>query len=327
MRSPLPIGLRIGRRDTLKRNGTLRRLFNGRQYRVRNNALEVGFRFQAQHEGQIERFLKNKKSKSLLLEMDEERTDFVLTDNYAALCVDEWITETKIIMTKHTSRLVELVRAVEAALLWRPEEVEDMDTSCAIPPRDVRNAGSSTNDGKMISDDGQDLPGDPKAAEPPLNPASRLLDDMEKSGDLVAEGTFTLSREAAKAKIRDFQFKTQYESIPELVQAACFKNAKSFSVEIEATRIILTFDGEPFSMDDISSMHQQIFTTAKDRAGLARRQLALGVNMAMGFNPRQIHLVSGSRGKSRPHSALMHRTTGSRHPWIGTARGSSFGSL
>ena len=103
-----------------------------------------------------------------------------------------------------------------------------------------------------------------------------------------------------------FQLATPQEYVLLLVQAATLKGASRLEFEIDADDMHFSFDGEPFTRDDLEQVFSSLFTRADTLDVRARRELALGLNAAMALNPKFISVITengqeGVRLEIRPN--------------------------
>ncbi len=126
----------------------------------------------------------------------------------------------------------------------------------------------------------------------------RLIGELRAGGELDSRGEFTLDRDRAREKMRQFQLADPRSYVLELVQAAVLAGASEARFEIDADDMRMSFDGRPFTALDFEELYSSMFTR---RSSLARRQLALGLNSAMALDPRVLRVESGTaRMEMRP---------------------------
>jgi hypothetical protein len=124
---------------------------------------------------------------------------------------------------------------------------------------------------------------------------SELVAELRAGGEVESRGRFTLDRAQARAKMQRFQLDDARRYVLELVQAAVLAGARSIAFEIDADDMRMRFDGRPFTAAELEDVWGSIFA---DEAGAdlrAVRQLALGLNAALGLDPRWIVVRSGSQ--------------------------------
>lgn len=122
-----------------------------------------------------------------------------------------------------------------------------------------------------------------------------LIGELRGEGVVDSEGRFTLDPAKAREKMRRFQLADPRRYVLELVQAAHLRGATAIDFRIDADDMWMRFDGRPFTADELSNLYASLFADGEENDDLrALRQLALGVNAAMGMEPRRARVESGS---------------------------------
>lgn len=141
-------------------------------------------------------------------------------------------------------------------------------------------------------------------------PLTDLLDALREGGDVDSHGRFTLDRAQARAKMQKFQLADARRYVLELVQAAVLRGATAIEFAIDADDMRMRFDGPPFTAAELDDLWGSIFADGDARPLRAVRQLALGLNAALGLAPKRISICSGDRrlllrpGRDDEHAAL-----------------------
>jgi len=120
-----------------------------------------------------------------------------------------------------------------------------------------------------------------------------LLGELRGDGVVDSTGRFTLDPEKARAKMRRFLCADPRRYILELVQAAVLRGASTIDVELDADDMWMRFDGRPFRAEELANLYGSLF--ASEQAGddrRALRRLALGINAAMGMDPKHVRIRS-----------------------------------
>ena len=125
-----------------------------------------------------------------------------------------------------------------------------------------------------------------------MSTTSQLIGQLGAEGRLDSHAEFTLDPGKAREKMRQFQLATPQEYVLLLVQAATLKGASRLEFEIDADDMHFSFDGEPFTRDDLEQVFSSLFTRADTLDVRARRELALGLNAAMALNPKFISVIT-----------------------------------
>lgn len=145
------------------------------------------------------------------------------------------------------------------------------------------------------------------ATDDPLND---LLDALRADGDVDSQGRFTLDRAQARAKLQKFQLADARRYVLELVQAAVLRGATAIDFHIDADDMRMRFDGPSFTAAELDDLWGSIFADGDGKPLRAVRQLALGLNAALGLGPKQILVRSGAAqlrvrpGEDDEHTAI-----------------------
>jgi hypothetical protein len=121
----------------------------------------------------------------------------------------------------------------------------------------------------------------------------QLVAKLRAEAEEQARGEFTLDREKAKVKMRQFQLADPHRYVLMLVQAAVLKKATHIRFEVDADELRCVFDGEPFDRRDLDELYTSLFVDRSNTGVRARQELAIAMNAAMGLNPSTIRLESG----------------------------------
>lgn len=122
-----------------------------------------------------------------------------------------------------------------------------------------------------------------------------LLDELRAGGEVDSRGRFTLDRAQARAKMQKFQLVDARRYVLELVQAAALRGATAIVFDIDADDMRMRFDGQSFSGEELGELWGSIFADGDERLLRGLRQLALGLNAALGLGPRRITVRSGGQ--------------------------------
>ena len=121
-----------------------------------------------------------------------------------------------------------------------------------------------------------------------------LLADLQSEGTVDSQGGFTLDRDKAREKMRQFQLADPREYLLQLIRTAHCQGATRIDIEVDADDMHLRFDGAVFTQRDFEELYDALFGRADDPAVAGRRHLALGLNAALGLDPRRITVHSGA---------------------------------
>lgn len=122
---------------------------------------------------------------------------------------------------------------------------------------------------------------------------SGLLGELRAGGELDSRGRFTLDRAQARAKMQKFQLVDARRYVLELVQAAVLRGASEVVFDIDADDMRMRCDGACFSGEELGELWSSIFADGDEPLLRGQRQLALGLNAALGLGPRRITVRSG----------------------------------
>jgi hypothetical protein len=126
------------------------------------------------------------------------------------------------------------------------------------------------------------------------NGLNDLLDDLRAEGEVDSQGRFTLDRAEARAKLQKFQLADARRYVLELVQAAVLRGATKIAFDIDADDMRMRFDGQVFTPAELDDLWGSIFADGDSRELRGVRQLALGLNAALGIKPKRIVVRSGA---------------------------------
>lgn len=127
-----------------------------------------------------------------------------------------------------------------------------------------------------------------------VDPLDDLLSELRAEGEVDSRGSFTLDRKQARAKLQKFQLADPRRYVLELVQAAVLRGATRIDFEIDADDMHMRFDGRAFTPAELDDLWGSIFADGEDEHLRGLRQLALGLNAALGMAPKRIRVVSGT---------------------------------
>jgi hypothetical protein len=131
-----------------------------------------------------------------------------------------------------------------------------------------------------------------------------LIGALEAETPLAAEGSFTLDREQARLKMRQFQLPDPRMYVLSLVQLAAVLGAKKIDfVELDSDDTIAEFSGMPLLRGDIDELYASLL--GGPDASPARQELALAVNGAMALAPKFMRITScRAEGPHGPKSSI-----------------------
>jgi hypothetical protein len=121
-----------------------------------------------------------------------------------------------------------------------------------------------------------------------------LIDQLEAGGELVAHAEFSIDREHARLKIRDYQLQDPHAYVLPLAEAAVLKGASSIAFYVGTTGLFLEFDGRPFTVRDLDELYTALLQPGDDDDRRALQQLAIAINAASSLEPRSIEIRTGT---------------------------------
>lgn len=276
----LPRGLKLGREGF---GTSLAKIFGGQDIQVGVPKVDDALRIQGEDAASIAKLLQNEVVAKTVVAFINGGDEAMITE-----------TEAIILMSGHASRTDQLqyltdranhaVRGVEHALRWDPGQAGDHVPTGRHEP-DVRRRTEPP------------AKPEPKAASGNTGSEESLADQMiaglAADGVADSQGKFTLDRDVARKKMREFQLADRAAYVLELVQAAVLKGAEHLDFRIDSDDMRLWFDGRPFTEPDFDHLYSSLFTSESDPDTRARQRLAIGVNAVLGAGPKFIHVSSG----------------------------------
>ncbi len=121
-----------------------------------------------------------------------------------------------------------------------------------------------------------------------------LLARSRAPGRFVERRTFTLSREKAIEKQREFALRHPRQYVLELVQAAVFAGATYIAIDTRAHSLLVAWvGGRSLSARDLEGLFDYLFADRGDARWRHLVQLAIGVNAILQRKPRTLRIESG----------------------------------
>jgi hypothetical protein len=103
-----------------------------------------------------------------------------------------------------------------------------------------------------------------------------LLEEVSQDGKLDSSGVFTLDAERTLEKMRQFQLPSPQSYILSLVASAAACRPGFLKVHSDADDTILSFDGQPYSVEQVKHLFSQLFEDQGRAETRAVRELAIG---------------------------------------------------
>ncbi len=121
-----------------------------------------------------------------------------------------------------------------------------------------------------------------------------LLARSRSPGRLVERRSFTLSREKAIEKQREFALRHPRQYVLELVQAAVFGGAKYIAIDTRPHSLLVAWvGGDPLGTRELEGLFDYLFADRGDARWRHMVQLAIGVNAILQRKPRTLRIESG----------------------------------
>ncbi|MCK6504193.1 hypothetical protein L6R53_12465 [Myxococcota bacterium] len=121
-----------------------------------------------------------------------------------------------------------------------------------------------------------------------------ILARSRAPGRFVERRRFSLSREKAVEKLREFSLRHPEQYILELVQAAVFAGARWIAIDVSSERLFFAWvGGRSFQRAELENVFDYLFA---DRAAAETRhlvQLAVALNALLQRRPREVRVESG----------------------------------
>jgi len=121
-----------------------------------------------------------------------------------------------------------------------------------------------------------------------------LLSRSRAPGTFVERRRFTLSRDRAIEKLREFALRDPHQYVLELVQAAVFSQARWIAVDVTPTRLLFAWvGGRPLPEDGLVDVFDYLFASHTDAETRPMVQLAIALNAILQRKPKLLRIESG----------------------------------
>ena len=119
-----------------------------------------------------------------------------------------------------------------------------------------------------------------------------LLARSRSPGKFVERRTFTLSREKAIEKQREFALRHPRQYVLELIQAAVFSGATYIAIDTRPHSLLMAWVGGPaLGRRDLEGLFDYLFADRGDARWRHLVQLAIGVNAILQRKPRTLFIA------------------------------------
>lgn len=121
-----------------------------------------------------------------------------------------------------------------------------------------------------------------------------LLSRSRSPGTFVERREFTLSRDKAVEKLREFSLRHPAGYVLELVQAAVFAGATYIAIDVSDEELLVAWvGGEACQASQLESIFDYLFLARTDPRTRHLSQLAIGLNALLQRKPKLVRLESG----------------------------------
>jgi hypothetical protein len=121
-----------------------------------------------------------------------------------------------------------------------------------------------------------------------------LLARSRSPGTFVERREFTLSRDKAVEKLREFSLRHPAGYVLELVQAAVFAGATYIAIDVSDSELLVAWvGGEPCEAQQLEHIFDYLFITRTDTDTRHLSQLAIGLNALLQRKPKLVRIESG----------------------------------
>jgi len=121
-----------------------------------------------------------------------------------------------------------------------------------------------------------------------------LIERSRRPGAFVERRRFTLSRDKAIEKLREFSLRDPAQYVLELVQAAVFAGATYIAVESRPERVLVAWvGGRRLREAELTQLFDYLFADRGDPSQRHLVQLAIGMNAILQRKPRVLRVESG----------------------------------
>ena len=121
-----------------------------------------------------------------------------------------------------------------------------------------------------------------------------ILARSRMGGEFVERGRFSLSRDKAIEKIREYSLRHPEQYILELIQGAIFAHATYVAVHIEQNETVLAWvGGPPLSESELRRIFDYLFIRSTRNETRHLHQLAIGINAILQRQPTELRIESG----------------------------------
>jgi hypothetical protein len=137
-----------------------------------------------------------------------------------------------------------------------------------------------------------------------MSKADELIAGLATDAQFDSDGSFSLDRDKAREKMRQFQLSDPHRYVLLLVEAAVLRGATTIVFDIDSDDMQMRFNA-PLSWADLDELYGALFVNRSTDEIRARRELALACNAVMALNPRWVQIESFTRADGKAEGALQ----------------------
>jgi hypothetical protein len=127
-----------------------------------------------------------------------------------------------------------------------------------------------------------------------MSTIDQVIARSRQPGGFKERKRFTVARQRAIRKMREFALADPHYYVLELIQAAVANEATYVDLRCEKRSFGMSYIGGGFSQEELAQLFDFLFASKKDFAHGDIRQLALGINALMIMEPTRIIIESGN---------------------------------
>ena len=121
-----------------------------------------------------------------------------------------------------------------------------------------------------------------------------LLERSRTPGTFVERRRFSLARDKAIEKMKEFSLRDPQQYVLELIQGAVFAKATYIAVDTHTDRIMIGWvGGRPYRKEELENLFDYLFANQSDSEYRHVVQLAIGLNALLQRRPKSLRVESG----------------------------------
>lgn len=141
-----------------------------------------------------------------------------------------------------------------------------------------------------------------------MSAIDEIIARARQPGSFSEHKRFTLARDRAIAKMREFALADPTHYVLELIQSAIANGATAVDIWVQPTELLFAYFGGSLNKHEMAHLFDFLFAS-QDAVGVGHlRSLALGLNALMRFRPHQVVLESGDGTADRTYRMVIDPT-------------------